>query len=184
MFWKEEWCMGKDLSSIRISRLNRLMQFFFTNRRGTTDRILDELGYRNGTNTRRGAVRALQRDLEYLRNEFQVEVGFDRSKKFYVLRGTGQYLLNLGLSESEVRSLAAGLALVRRHLPDLALDAERIWRKVAEILPEALLREGEHPAGALSPDVPESAGGDVPSPGEAESVPEENPRTLLFAPAK
>ena len=58
MFWKEEWCMGKDLSSIRISRLNRLMQFFFTNRRGTTDRILDELGYRNGTNTRRGAVRA------------------------------------------------------------------------------------------------------------------------------
>ncbi len=77
--------MPKSTSSVRISRLNRLL-ITLQNKPGLSRKeLLDEVEYTS--------PRTLERDMRFLREEFGVRIAFLRSKGEYYLEDAGQFVL-------------------------------------------------------------------------------------------
>ncbi len=128
--------MSSQMSSVRLSRLNSLVMEFFHDPRRSRDHLLEALGY--GSNGR-----ALERDLKFLREEFGVDIRYNRRTCLYEFHGNGNFLLQLQMNRREVTSIAAGLNMVCHFLPHLSEDCSRFWSKLKAMLPEELASQGE-----------------------------------------
>lgn len=128
--------MSSQMSSVRLGRLNSLVMEFFHDPQRSRDHLLGSLGY--GSNGR-----ALERDLKFLREEFGVDISYNRRKGLYEFHGNGNFLLQLQMNRREVTSIAAGLNMVCHFLPHLAEDCSRFWNKLKAMLPEDLAGQGE-----------------------------------------
>lgn len=127
--------MPKDLSSIRLGRLNRIMMELALGDVVPKERLLCRLEYARG--------RTFERDLRFLRDEYAVDVAYDRRRKGYQLRGSGRFLLTLDLSDREVTALAAGLRMAAHFLPHLDEECARLWHVLRSVIPESLGRQGD-----------------------------------------
>ncbi|MDO9509338.1 MAG: WYL domain-containing protein [Thermovirgaceae bacterium] len=128
--------MSSQMGSVRLSRLNSLVMEFFNEPHRSRRHLLTELGY--GANGR-----ALERDLKFLREEFGVEILYNRSTCLYEFHGNGNFILQLKMNRREVTSIAAGLNMVCHFLPHLEEDCSRFWAKLKTMLPKDLALEGE-----------------------------------------
>lgn len=125
----------KDLSSIKLQRLNLLMGLLSTGRTVPKEEIIASLEYRTS--------RTFERDLDFLRSAHCVEIVYDKARKGYRMEGKGSFILNFTVSEKEVMSLVAGLRMARHFLPHLEDSSESLWGKMRNALPENLLRSGD-----------------------------------------
>ena len=76
--------MPRDISSIRLSRLNRLMMLFHRYPRLSREDILEGVGYASG--------RTFERDAEFLRDEYGVEISYSRETRLYSLCSRGNLI--------------------------------------------------------------------------------------------
>lgn len=127
--------MSRDLSSIRLSRLNSLVLAFYSTPRMTKQEIMNCLEYSN--------QRTLERDLAFLRDEYAVDIEYNRSMRQYVFHGRGKFLVSTTLTEREVTSMAAGLKMAAHFLPHLEGPCQDLWGKLKGVLPEGLPEKGE-----------------------------------------
>ena len=127
--------MSRDLSSIRLSRLNSLVLAFYSTPRMTKQEIMNRLEYSN--------QRTLERDLAFLRNEYAVDIDYNRSTRQFVFHGRGKFLVSTILTEREVTSMAAGLKMAAHFLPHLEEACQDLWGKLKGVLPEGLPEKGE-----------------------------------------
>lgn len=127
--------MPRDLSSIRIARLNDLVQELSTHGSLPRRELMTRLEYTQG--------RTLERDLAYLRDQYGVEIEYDRRRGAYRLRGTGRFVAVFDLTEREVTALAAGLGMASHFLPHLQEECESLWGKIRFRLPSGLSDHGE-----------------------------------------
>jgi predicted DNA-binding transcriptional regulator YafY len=127
--------MPRDLSSIRIERLNDLMVELSTSRHLPKDELMSRLEYTH--------ERTLERDLAYLRDRYGVQIDYDRDRRGYRLSGTGRFLALFDLTEREVTALAAGLGMASHFLPHLQEECDSLWGKVRFRLPPGLSDHGE-----------------------------------------
>lgn len=121
--------MSRDLSSIRLSRLNSLILAFYSSRRMTKDQLMNCLEYSN--------PRTLERDLAFLRDEYAVDIIYDRSARQYIFNGRGKFLVSTTLTEREVTAMAAGLRMAAHFLPHLQEPSRDLWSKFKGVLPRA-----------------------------------------------
>jgi len=127
--------MPRDLSSIRIARLNDLVQELSSHGVLPRKELMARLEYTQG--------RTLERDLAFLRDQYGVEIDYDRHKGGYRLRGMGRFLALFDLDEREVTALAAGLGMASHFLPHLKEECESLWGKMRFRLPAGLSDQGE-----------------------------------------
>ncbi len=128
--------MSSQMSSVRLSRLNSLVMEFFDKPHRSRKHLLMALGYEDNG-------RALERDLKFLREEFGVEILYNRHTCLYEFHGNGSFILQLKMNRREVTSIAAGLNMVCHFLPHLEEDCSRFWDKLKTMLPRDLAFEGE-----------------------------------------
>ncbi len=81
--------MPKDVSSIRITRLIRLIDIFNQNKSVTRAYLMETLDYKH--------LRTLERDFSYLRSEFLMEIVYDKKYKTYRLTESAQFLCNVNI---------------------------------------------------------------------------------------
>ena len=127
--------MSKDISSLRMERLNNLVWILKDGRGYSKSDVVERFEYTN--------PRTLERDLELLRCTFGVDIKNEGSKHLYKCYDTGQFLLRLSLSENEVTALTAGLRMAEHFLPHLHEETETLWSKIGHMLPQDLLYHGE-----------------------------------------
>ncbi len=127
--------MPRDLSSVKLDRLNRLMRLLYSGRPVSKDAIMDVIGY--------ASSRTFERDLAFLREAYDAEIRHDQTQGGYILEGRGTFILNFTLTEREILSLVSGLRMASHFLPHLAKDADDLWTKMRSSLPESLLEKGE-----------------------------------------
>jgi len=127
--------MPRDLSSIRIARLNDLVQELAIHGSLSRKELMARLEYTQG--------RTLERDLTYLRDQYGVEIDYDRHRRAYRLSGTGRFVAVFELTEREVTALAAGLGMASHFLPHLQEECESLWGKIRFRLPKGLSDHGE-----------------------------------------
>lgn len=119
--------MSSDLSSVRISRLNSLLVKVSARPGVSRAELMDALGY--------ASARTFERDLEFLRDEFAVEIEYSAASRGYVLKGRGRFLVQLLLGEDEALALASGVRMAAHFLPHLGGAAESAWDKLSAFLP-------------------------------------------------
>ena len=108
--------MPRDLSSVRLSRLNSLVLAFYSTPRMSKREIITRLEY--------SSDRTFERDLAYLRDEYAVDISHNRNTSQYVfLRGSP---FSTALTEREVTSMAAGLKWLP-ILPHLEDACTELW---------------------------------------------------------
>ena len=81
--------MRKDISSVRIVRLNSLLAQSGLRRRGCpipTGILIREVGYGGETKKEEASIRLLQRDIRFFKDHFSLEIVYDRRRKGYVLQ--------------------------------------------------------------------------------------------------
>lgn len=127
--------MPRDLGSIRIARLNDLVQELSTHGFLPKKELMARLEYTQD--------RTLERDIAFLRDQYGVQIDYDRHRGAYCLRGTGRFVAVFDLSEREVTALAAGLGMASHFLPHLQEECESLWGKIRFRLPRGLSDHGE-----------------------------------------
>ena len=141
--------MSKDISSLRMERLNNLVWILKDGRGYSKSDLMERFEYTN--------PRTLERDLELLRCRFGVDIKNKGSRHLYRCYDTGQFLLRLSLSEKEVTALIAGLRMAEHFLPHLHEEAETLWSKIGHMLPHDLLDHGEALSSATVVSLPVSS---------------------------
>lgn len=114
--------MPRDLGSIRIARLNKLMYTLLSYYEISRDELLAQRSYTS--------VRMLQRDIAYLRNEYSVNVFYDFSRRSYRCTDSGHFVLYFELSEEESAVFVTGLRLTELALPELSCGTRSLWEKL------------------------------------------------------
>ncbi len=132
--------MPRDISSVRLSRLNRLMMLFHRYPRLSREDVLAGVGYASG--------RTFERDAEFLRDEYGVEISYSRETRLYSLCSRGTFILNFTMGEREVLALSAGLRMAEHFLPHLREEVSELWSKLKALLPEDLARQGDELGGS------------------------------------
>ncbi|HOO64860.1 MAG TPA: WYL domain-containing protein [Synergistaceae bacterium] len=122
--------MPRDLSSVRLARLNMLLQLLASTACLSRERLFEQLEYTN--------PRTLERDIAYLREEFGATIHWDYQHRGYILENSGSFMLHLHLSENEATALVAGLGMAAHFLPHLEGDCNSLWQKIETALPENL----------------------------------------------
>lgn len=77
--------MPQSLSSIRIKRLNSLLQVLSKSEYVSLEEILKTVNYTS--------ARALGRDLQFLRKAFNVKITYSRHFQAYHLENTGDFIM-------------------------------------------------------------------------------------------
>ena len=119
--------MSSDLSSVRVSRLNSLLVKVGARPGISRAELMESLGY--------ASARTFERDLEFLRGEFGVEIEYSPASRGYVLKGRGKFLMQLLLDENEALGLASGVRMAAHFLPHLSSACETAWEKLSAFLP-------------------------------------------------
>ena len=83
--------------------------------------------------------RALQDDIQMLRDEYRTEIIFKRAKPYrYCLKSEGDFMLSLNLYEQDIIALVTGLGMVSHFIPHMKDNCKFLWNKIKRILPEHL----------------------------------------------
>lgn len=127
--------MPRDISSVRLNRLNDLLRFFREKECVARDELFSQLAYNH--------PRMLERDLAYLREQFQVQISYDFRRRVYILQNPGTFVLRMALSEREAMAVASGLEMVRHFLPHLDAPCRVVWEKLRTVVPGHLARNAE-----------------------------------------
>ena len=127
--------MSGDVSSVRLARMNHLMMIFHRYRHVSREEILRSVGYTTG--------RTFERDVEFLRHEYGVEISYSRETRLYSLCSRGMFIMNCTLNEKDVLALSAGLCMAGHFLPHLRHQAAELWCKLKALLPEDLAQQGD-----------------------------------------
>lgn len=127
--------MPRDISSVRLARLNDLLRFFREKENVAREDLFTQLPYTH--------PRMLERDLAYLREQFQVQISYDFRRKVYVLENPGTFVVRMALSEREAMAVASGLEMVRHFLPHLNESCRLVWEKLRTVVPDHLARNAE-----------------------------------------
>lgn len=143
--------MAREISSVRIRRLLRLLTFL--RKKGESGaEIQDIINHCEYTNKR-----ALQDDIRLLRDEYRAEIFYRRSTPHrYCLEYEGDFLLSLSLNEKDIAALTAGLSMSQHFIPDMKENCEALWDKIAEIIPEKLINFGRQLAESATMQIPVS----------------------------
>ncbi len=141
--------MPRDISSVRLNRLNDLLRFFREKESVPRADLFSQLPYTQ--------PRTLERDLAYLREQFHVQISYDFRHKAYVLKNPGTFVLRMALEEREALALASGLGMVRHFLPHLGEACHQVWEKLRTMVPGPLARSAEHLARSAVVSLPVSA---------------------------
>ena len=93
--------MGREISSVRIRRLLRLMSYL--RKKGKSGAEVSDII----TNCEYSGRRALQDDIRLLRDEYKAQIAFKRNyPQRYCLTYEGEFLLSLSLDMNEICALA------------------------------------------------------------------------------
>ena len=143
--------MGREISSVRIHRLLRLL-VYLRNKGEAGAEVSDIL-----SNCEYSGKRALQDDIRLLRDEYEAEIVYRRSvPPKYCLVDAGELLLSLKLDINEISALSMGLGMAMHFIPFIKGSCKRLWRKVSSLVPQSMLNLGEWLAGAVTMEVPVS----------------------------
>ncbi|MDL2297840.1 WYL domain-containing protein [Synergistaceae bacterium OttesenSCG-928-D05] len=140
--------MPRDLSSVRLERLNTMINLLRSKRGYSKQELMDRLEI--------GCNRTFERDMELLRDRFHVEVHYDTSKKKYYCTDTGMLELHLSLTQEEMTAVAAGLKMAAHFLPHLQHGSDTSWDKIKQFVPAGILHEGEKLSSAAVVSLPVS----------------------------
>ena len=143
--------MGREISSIRIRRLLRLITYL--RKKGSNGAevkdLLSHCEYKN--------KRLLQNDIKLLRDEYKTEIVYKRSlPRRYCLKYEGDFLLSLGLNINEITALSIGLGMANHFVPEFKKHCRTLWHKIAELVPDSFIIMGEWFAGATTMQLPVS----------------------------
>ncbi|MBQ6664422.1 MAG: WYL domain-containing protein [Synergistaceae bacterium] len=143
--------MGREISSLRIRRLLRLLAYL--RKKGESGaEVSDVLNH-----CEYSGRRALQDDIRLLRDEYRAEIIYKRSRPpRYCLIDAGELLFSLRLDINEIGALSMGLGMAMHFIPFIKDSCKRLWQKVAELAPQSMLNMGEWLAGAVTMEVPVS----------------------------
>ena len=86
--------MARDISSMRIERLNKLLGTLRARKYTARDEIMTECGYVSG--------RTLEDDIRFLREVFGAKIRYSRRVMGYILEDAGKYILDEGLGGENV----------------------------------------------------------------------------------
>ncbi len=81
--------MSKMMSSMRIERLNMLLEVLRSKPYISRGNLISECGYQS--------ERTLESDLRFLKRSFGVKIRYSRSREGYLLLSGGKYILNRGM---------------------------------------------------------------------------------------
>ena len=141
--------MSKDISSLRIERLNKLVGLLRNGHGYSKSDLMKRFEYAN--------PRTFERDLELLRYRFDVDIRNEGSSHLYRCYDMGQFILRLCLSEGEITALTAGLKMAEHFLPHIHEEAETLWSKIGHFLPQDLLEHGKALSNATVVSIPVSS---------------------------
>jgi len=83
--------------------------------------------------------KTVQRDIDFLRDQLGAPIDYDREKKGYYYADSNWFLPSLSLSEGDLLALLVGAkALEAYRGTPVARELERIFAKIAELLPDKL----------------------------------------------
>ena len=143
--------MGREISSVRIRRLLRLLVYLRKKGENGAE-IPDILNHCEYSNRR-----ALQDDIRLLRDEYRAEITYRRNNpKRYCLVDAGELLLSLNLDINEIGALSMGLGMAMHFIPFIKKSCKRLWQKISSVVPESMLNIGEWLASAVTMEVPVS----------------------------
>ncbi|MBQ4432504.1 MAG: hypothetical protein IJP89_06395 [Synergistaceae bacterium] len=118
--------MGRDVSSIRIRRLLKLLTYL--RKKGENGAEVPDIMHHCEYSGRR----ALQDDIRLLREEYRAEIIYKRSiPRKYCLKYEGELLLSLSLNINEISALSIGLGMASHFVPDFKNHCKELWRKIA-----------------------------------------------------
>lgn len=126
--------MSRDISSVRLARLNKLMRCFVENGSLSRKFIEEHVGY--------NSTRTLQNDLCFLRDEYMVEVAYSKKLERYEMSSAGNFFIYIGTSSLEADALVLGLKIVSSLLPYLCEPASSLWKKLSFFLPKDVSARG------------------------------------------
>lgn len=141
--------MPKDISSIRMERMNELMSLLSDGRGYTKSELMARFEY--------ASARTLERDLEFLRYRFNADIRNEPPNHRYKCYDCGQFMLRTVLTRDEVTALAAGLKMAGHFLPHLTDGAQNAWTKIAGLMPKELMELGQELSEATTLSLPVSA---------------------------
>jgi len=140
--------MPKDISSIRMERLNELMSLLSDGRGYSKSELIQRFEY--------ASARTLERDLEFMRYRFNADIRNEPPNHKYKCYDCGQFMLRTVLTRDEVTALAAGLKMAGHFLPHLTNGAQDAWTKIAGLMPKELMALGQELSEATTLSLPVS----------------------------
>lgn len=135
--------MPKDMSSVRYSRLLKIIALFQSKKK-VSRKELELIGEYNVKNNveKYHQNRTLQNDLNFLRDQ-GAEIEYNRQEKLYVLKNDEAFIINIKITKSEIEALSAGLKMVSHFLPHLNSEAHSLWEKLGIYVPHNLAKIGD-----------------------------------------
>ena len=125
--------MSQDTSSVRLSRLHRIMRHLAENRTTSRETLMIAAGC--------NSLRTLQNDLSFLRDEFMADIAYSRKRGRYEIRSTGTFWANIAATYAEIYALAIGLQFSSTFLC-LREASYTVWKKVGFFMPRQAQEKG------------------------------------------
>ena len=125
--------MAQDTSSVRLSRLHRIMHHLAENRTTSREALMTVAGC--------NSLRTLQNDLSFLRDEFMADIAYSRKRGRYEIRSTGTFWANIAATYAEIYALAIGLQF-SSTFSCLREASAAVWKKVGFFMPRQVLEKG------------------------------------------
>lgn len=141
--------MGRDVSSIRIRRLLKLLTYL--RKKGENGAEVPDIM----NHCEYSGRRALQDDIRLLREEYRAEITYTRTfPPRYCLKYEGELLLSLSLSINDISALSIGLGMASHFVPDFKNHCKELWHKIAGVVPDNFIVIGELLAGLTTMQLP------------------------------
>ena len=135
--------MPKDMSSVRYSRLLKIIALFQSKKK-VSRKELELIGEYNIKNNveEYHQNRTLQNDLDFLRDQ-GADIEYNKKEKLYVLKNDEAFIINIKVTKCEIEALSAGLKMVSHFLPHLNSEAHSLWEKLRIYVPHNLTKIGD-----------------------------------------
>lgn len=141
--------MGRDVSSIRIRRLLKLLTYL--RKKGENGAEVPDIM----NHCEYSGRRALQDDIRLLREEYRAEITYTRTfPPRYCLKYEGELLLSLSLNINDISALSIGLGMASHFVPDFKNHCKELWHKIAGVVPDNFIVIGELLAGLTTMQLP------------------------------
>ncbi|MDO4987637.1 MAG: hypothetical protein Q4E17_01200 [Synergistes sp.] len=120
--------MSMDLGSVRLARLNKLMTVFLAYQYIPRNDLMDMVNI--------VSVRMLQRDISYLKEEFNVNIEYDFKHRAYKCTNPGHFVLNLNFDIFEKAALHIAFDLYEKVMSDTACNIQSAALKLKRFIGE------------------------------------------------